>query len=97
MTSVAALTVYPTRRSVDGDQISTFDQLIDPQRVDADDLTIRDFSTPDNADLSWSARLYVWPGQLRLPSWAGFLEEGFGDDLGLAPGVQNNAVIAIER
>ena len=74
-----SLTIYAVQRTADGQRIDDFDEVIDPDRLGTVD-DIRDFQSPENLRPPWSARMYLWQGETRRPSWVEFLEGGFGGD-----------------
>ncbi len=92
MSVVQSLTLYAVRSSHDG-SVETFDDLIDPDRLE--DAETRDFDGIDEDGRDWSARLYLWPGEERPPTWLAFLQEGFGADLTVPDTSQTRVVVAI--
>lgn len=90
------LTIYAIQRRIDGHQISEFDHVIDPDRLDSVDDT-RDFESPPHHDPAWSARMYLWKGVSKPPPWVKFLEEGFGDEpIDVTGSAQDCAVVVVK-
>ncbi len=91
-----SLTIYAIQRSVDGQRISDFDQVIDPNRLDCVDDT-RDFQSPPNHDPAWSARMYFWKGDSKRPPWVRFIEEGLGGQpIDVSDSAQDCAVVVVK-
>jgi uncharacterized protein (TIGR04141 family) len=76
--STDSVSIYAIRRRLGGQEMKDFDDVIDPERLPADE--IRDFDSGNTANPPWSARLYVWHGEPRAPSWLGFINDGFRSD-----------------
>ena len=90
------LTIYAVQRTVNGQRIDDFDQVIDPERLGTVD-DARDFQSPQDLRRPWSARMYLWKGETRRPSWVGFLEDGFGGDpIAVAGSAQDCAVVVVK-
>ena len=90
------LTIYAVQRTVNGQRIDDFDQVIDPERLGTVDDT-RDFQSPQDLRRPWSARMYLWKGETRRPSWVGFLEDGFGGDpIAVTGSAQDCAVVVVK-
>ncbi len=90
-----SLTIYAMQRTANGQRIDDFDQVIDPDRLGTVD-DIRDFQSPENLRPPWSARMYLWQGETRRPSWVEFLEGGFGGDpIKVAGSAQDCAVVVV--
>ena len=91
-----SLTIYAIQRSVNGQRVDDFDQVINPDRLGTVDDT-RDFQSPQNLRPPWSARMYFWKGETRQPSWVEFLEGGFGGDpIEVAGSAQDCAVVVVK-
>lgn len=71
MSRVGSLTIYGGRSG-----LSSFDDMIRDDAVVS--AHTADHEGKDEDDNDWSARLYVWQGVAREPSWAGFVRDGFG-------------------
>lgn len=90
-----SLTIYAIQRTANGQRIDDFYQVIDPGRLGTVD-DIRDFQSPENLRPTWSARMYLWQGETRRPSWVEFLEDGFGGDpIEVAGSAQDCAVVVV--
>ena len=91
-----SLTIYAVQRSINGHRVEDFDQAIDPDRLCTVD-DVRDFQSPDNHRPPWSARMYLWRGDTRQPSWVKFIEEGFGDTpIDVTGSAQDCAVVVVK-
>ena len=94
--TIDSLTIYAIQRTANGQRVDDFDQVIDPDRLDAVD-DVRDFQSPQNLRSPWSARMYLWRGEPRRPSWVEFLEGGFGGDpIEVAGSAQDCAVVVVK-
>lgn len=88
MGHLGTLTLYGARRGVAG-----FDELIGS---DAGSPTyLRDFSSQDADGNDWVARLYLWDGEARAPSWLEFVRAGFGNDIAVPDRTSTAVVIGI--
>jgi uncharacterized protein (TIGR04141 family) len=91
-----SLSIYAVQRTVGGQRIQDFDDVIEPDRLGTVEET-RDFQNSQNIGPLWSARMYLWYGEARRPSWVEFLEEGFGGGrIEVPDSVQSCAVVVVK-
>ncbi len=88
MSDISAITLYAAN-----DSVAAFDDLVDPTKILTANMV--DFEGVDEDGRDWSARLYLWPGVARPPSWLAFLQDGFGDNLTVPDTAQSRALVAI--
>ncbi len=83
------LTVFHVRRDIAGTQVKDYGQVLQ----DLDALDSYDIS--DDVNVAFQARLFVEQSESRLPSWAEFLADGFGE-LPLPDVPRVNAVLIVK-
>ncbi len=86
-----ALTIFQITPSIDGADVSSFDQV-----VQASALTDPQLQTTElPAGFDFDGRLYVIAPAPEEPRWGAFLREGFGDTFNLSATATNRALLVI--
>lgn len=87
------MSVYSFRRD-EANAAVGFDDAIDTARLA--DAATWNFQSRDGSTPSWAARLYLWEGEAKPPSWLGFLRDGFGDQVDVPDRAQTSAVVVVK-
>lgn len=83
-------TRYRIRSHVDGSPVQDFNDILDFEKW-GDRLTV----TLDSPNTEVAARLFIAAGTPRPPRWAGFLQQGFGDEVQVPSVVAPAALLAV--
>lgn len=88
MSTISGVTIQPVLRG-----ITSKDDVVRAEVLDA--ASTWDAVGTDEDGSPWSARLFLWPGAANPPSWLGFLQDGFGDDVVVPDATRSKAVIVM--
>ena len=90
-----SLSVYAIRRNIGGQDVTTFDDALDPDKLQAVTDTA-EFETPAGVTPAFKAKLYLWAGTPKPPAWLNFVEGGFGRQFAIPDTTQSKGLLVVE-